>query len=302
MGGYFFTYYPLDIRFDLFNRGPNRLQGEISIISFEVITGAVYLVAVEISAFYEQVGAGPVADAQVVVDRWDVQGLFSRGVSLGGVFQYSMHYDHTLLGYNYPQADQAVTLFENNVLFPRPGGDVHVQNGDGRSVIGPGGLVRVYLKYDLNASFQSASKTQHFWGAIHGVWLLWGPNSNGIIQPAPGGRCEGNNCPTPTPTPAGTPTATPFLTPAPTPTPWGCIEIPPWVPPAVNIEPSGSCVVLVPPTNIQGVQVPEVKICSRRVSVQFGTGQVLGYDLGDLMMISFMLLLAITLWRVLIRR
>jgi hypothetical protein len=112
----------------------------------------------------------------------------------------------------------------------------------------------------------------------------------------------------PTPTPVGTPrvvTPTPsptpeFVTPAPTPTPWGCIELPPDVTPRVRPFPGGTCVTLIPATDIRGVQIPEVTICVQQIEVI--VGYLFGYDVTAWLMRTVTLLIAVTLWRVIVRR
>jgi hypothetical protein len=114
--------------------------------------------------------------------------------------------------------------------------------------------------------------------------------------------------PPPTPTPIGTPhvvTPTPsptpeFITPAPTPTPWGCIELPPDITPRVRPYPGGTCVTLIPATDVRGVQIPEVTICTQQIEVV--VGYLFGYDITSWLVRTITLLIAVTFWRVLIRR
>jgi hypothetical protein len=304
-GGYKILEIPISLEWDYFNTGPNRLTDTITILSFEVVTGTVVGFGMELSASYTQVGAGPVLDTRLGLLKPSTSPIKQWWFTYdtGNLQQVGFHSDHTLLGYWYPQANQAVTNFENNVLFPRPGVDIHRQNGDGDLWtvfrVNESGSIRLYI--DLNASFQSSSKTQRYRGIIYTVWLVY---TGDLFYQAPSvpGDCWGNNCAarTPTPTPNVTPTPTPFLTPAPTPTPWGCIELPPDVTPRVRINPRGTCVTLIPATDVLGVQIPDVTICVQ--DVEISVGYLFGQDMTAWTVRAGLILIAFTLWRILVRR
>jgi hypothetical protein len=304
-GDYKILEIPIGLEWDYFNVGPNRLTDTITVLSFEVITGAVVGFGMELSASYVQVGAGPVLDTKLGLlkpaSSPTKQWWFAYNAN--NLQQVGFHADHAFLGYWYPQANTAVTDFENSVLFPRPGIDIHRQSADGDlwTVFraNESGSIKLYI--DLNASFQNSSKTQRYRGIIYTVWIVYTGNLFYQVPPAPG-NCRGNNCAarTPTPTPNVTPTPTPFLTPAPTPTPWGCIELPPDVTPRVRINPRGTCVTLIPATDVLGVQVPDVTICVQDVEVS--VGYLFGQDITAWMMRAGLILIAFTLWRILVRR
>lgn len=262
----------------------------------------------ELSASYTQVGPGPVLDTKIGLLKPAIsptrQWWFSYfNSNIQGIHQVGFHANHTLLGHWYPQANQAVTDFENNFLFPRPGVDVHREEGSSdlwtvfRS--NESGSIKLYI--DLNASFQTSSKTHRYQGIIYTVWLVYVGDLSYQVPPAPG-QCWGNNCSarTPTPTPNVTPTPTPFLTPAPTPTPWGCIELPPDIVPRVRINPRGTCVTLIPATDVLGVQVPDVTVCVQGVEITLG--YFMGQDMTSWVARIGLLFIGFTLWRVLVRR
>jgi hypothetical protein len=275
------------------------------VLNFEVITGTVVGFGIELSASYTQVGAGPVLDTKLgllkpatsPVKQW----WFAYDTN--NLQQVGFHADHSLLGDWYPQANTAVIDFENNVLFPRLGVDIHQQEGsrDLWTVFraNESGSIRLYI--NLDASFQSSSKTQRYRGIIYTVWMVYTGDLFYQVPPA-AGNCWGNNCAarTPTPTPNVTPTPTPFLTPAPTPTPWGCIELPPDVTPRVRINPRGTCVTLIPATDVLGVQIPDVTVCVQ--DVEISVGYLFGQDITAWTVRAGLILIAFTLWRILIRR
>jgi hypothetical protein len=304
-GGYKILEIPIGLEFDYFNAGPNRITDVITVLSFEVITGTVVGFGMELSDSYAQVGSGPVLDAKLGLLKPAInptkQWWFDYNAT--DLRQIGFHASHTMLGYWYPSANTAVTSFENNILFPRLGMDVHRQQGDGDvwTVFraNESGTIKLYI--DLNASFQSSSKTQRYRGIIYTVWMVYTGDLLLQVPPIPGG-CVGNNCAarTPTPTPNVTPTPTPFLTPAPTPTPWGCIELPPDVTPRVRINPRGTCVTLIPSTDVLGVQVPDVTICVQDVEIT--VGYLFGQDITAWTVRTGLILIAFTLWRILVRR
>jgi hypothetical protein len=82
--------------------------------------------------------------------------------------------------------------------------------------------------------------------------------------------------------------------------PWGCIELPPDITPRVRINPRGTCVTLIPATDVLGIQIPDVTVCVQDVEISIG--YLFGQDMTAWTVRTGLVLIAFTLWRILVRR
>jgi hypothetical protein len=266
---------PVGLEWDYFNRGPNRLTDTITVLNFEVITGTVVAFGMELSASYAQEGTGPVLDTKLGLLKPAVsptrEWWFTYGAN--NLQQVGFHAHHDLLGYWYPQANTAVTGFENNILFPRLGVDVHRQEGSGDvwTVFraNESGSIRLYI--NLDASFQSSAKTQRYRGIIYTVWLVY---TGDLFYQVPGQNdCVGNNCQRPTPTPSPTPTATPALGSCSNPDLGNDVEVIP-VPRIGTGLCAGVGPIDVTLPVVGDISVPQIRVCF--VPIWFGTIDLFG--------------------------
>jgi hypothetical protein len=202
---------PVNVEFD-YQADRTIVEDYVTVFSFQVVTGTVYAIALEIEAQFNNQGfsyselylgkpaVGP-------VHEWRFP--YPYGDYPGTPIQVSMHYEHAFLGYHFPEVDRAVADFENGILFPRPGPDLHRQLGEGWVLFGAGDSGVVKVRVYLNTEFPP--RLGRLWGRVTSVWLVY---SGDFFYQAPGrDSCVGNNCQRPTPTP--TPTVTPTPTPAP---------------------------------------------------------------------------------------
>jgi hypothetical protein len=248
------------------------VEDYVTVFSFNVVTGTVYAVALEIEAQFNNQGASYselyLGKAVGPVNEWRFPYPYSDypGVPI----QVSMHYDHTLLGYYYQQAEQAVVDFEDGVLFPRFGPDLHKQLGESWVVFGANDSGVVKVRVYLNTEFPP--RLGRFWGRVSSVWLVY---SGDLFYQVPDrDGCVGNNCqrPTPTPTVAPTPTRTPE---------GGCqdpnlsgdVEVVP-VPRVAPGLCAGVGPVDVSLPLVGGISVPQIRICF--VPIWFGTLDLFG--------------------------
>jgi hypothetical protein len=305
-GGYKIIEIPIGLEWDYLAVRGNFISDTITVLSFNVITGAVVGFGVELSTSYTSNSISTFFDTKIGLLKPATsptkQWWFSYDIN--NLQQIGFHASHTLLYYSpYRPADAAITDFENNFLFPRPGVNLHRQQGDGDlwTVFHADESGSIELKIYLNAVYEYPNRSTSYRGIIYTVWLVYMGDLFYQVPRAPGG-CWGNNCAarTPTPTPNFTPTPTPFLTPAPTPTPWGCIELPPDVVPRVRINPRGTCVTLIPATDVLGVQIPDVTVCVQ--DVEISVGYLFGQDMTAWTVRAGLILIAFTLWRILVRR
>jgi len=273
-GGFRVLEIPVNLEFD-YLADATVLENYVNVLSFRVVTGTVYAIAMEFAAEFNNQGF---SSSEVYLEkpavnpihRWQI--VYPYGEYPSIPMQLSMHYDHTFMSSLYPLADQAVRDFENNVLFPRPGPDLHRQLGQDWVLFRSGDSGAIRIRVYLNTEFPRRSG--RFNGIVYTVWMVY---SGDVEYQANQNACLGNNCQRPTPTP----TPTPMPTPTPTPGPGSCADLDPGE--SVEVIPvprvgTGVCAG-VGPIDVSlplvgGISVPQIRICF--VPIWFGTIDLFG--------------------------